>query len=121
MSLRKSGHSTIVPVIGDVVLIKEDLPRGSWKLGKIVQLIPSRDKEVRAAKVQLASKKIFSRALNQLYPLECGSSFKSIGTSSATPEKTLNLSKEESKRSLRSVAVKAKENIRRMMTDLNRD
>ncbi|XP_077989886.1 uncharacterized protein LOC144444347 [Glandiceps talaboti] len=57
--------------VGDVVLIKDNLPRGAWKLGKITYLIPSRDGEVRAAKVKLPSQKIINRPLKLLYPIEC--------------------------------------------------
>ena len=39
----KSPCNTMVkfPTIGDVVLIKEDLPRGRWKVGRICELIQS--------------------------------------------------------------------------------
>ncbi|CAC5418973.1 unnamed protein product [Mytilus coruscus] len=39
--------STISPSIGSVVIIKEDLPRGMWKLGRIVKLIQSNDGQLR--------------------------------------------------------------------------
>ena len=73
LSYAKGTKGLATPKEADIVLIKEDLPRGSWRLGKIIELIRSRDDEIRAAKVQLASKKFFSRAINQLYPLECSS------------------------------------------------
>ena len=41
--------------IGDVVLIKDDLPRGNWRIGKITELMTSFDNQVRAAKIKLAS------------------------------------------------------------------
>ncbi|CAC5415550.1 unnamed protein product [Mytilus coruscus] len=41
-----------------------------WKLGKIVELIQSRDKEIRSARIKVASGKILGRPLNLLYPLE---------------------------------------------------
>ena len=58
------------PRIGDIVQLKEDLPRGSWKLGKIVELITSNDGNIRAAKVLLPTKNVVNRSLNLLYPLE---------------------------------------------------
>ncbi|MCP3662858.1 MAG: hypothetical protein GY696_10235 [Gammaproteobacteria bacterium] len=58
------------PYVGDVVQIKEDLPRGSWKLGKIQELIFSKDGQSRAAQILLPSKKILTRAIRHLYPLE---------------------------------------------------
>ena len=73
-NLKKNRPSfKMTPHIGDVVLIKEDLPRGSWRLGKIVELISGSDKQVRSAKVRLPSKTVLHRALNQLCPLECSS------------------------------------------------
>ena len=63
--------SNFSPSIGDVVLIKDDLPRGKWRIGKIHELIKSRDGEARSAKVLLPSQKIMGRPLNLLFPLEC--------------------------------------------------
>ena len=56
---------------GHIVLIKDDLPRGCWRIGKIQELIKSRDQQKRSAKVLLLSKKIIGRPLNLLYPIEC--------------------------------------------------
>ena len=63
----QSKHS---PTIGDVVLVKDEIPRGCWKLAKIVSLNSSSDGEIRSAKVQLPSGRIVGRPLNLLYPLE---------------------------------------------------
>ena len=57
--------------IGDVVLLKDKLPRGQWRIGRIERLIKGKDQLVRAAKVRLSSKKVFTRALNMLFPIEC--------------------------------------------------
>ena len=81
LSLRERGQTHVKgpriqaaeePRVGSVVLLKEDLPRGVWKMGKITELISSNDGEVRAARVLLPSKKVLNRPLNHLYPLECG-------------------------------------------------
>ena len=64
-------ESKETPQIGDIAQLKEDLPRGSWKLGKIVELITSNDGNIRAAKVLLSTKNVVSRPLNLLCPLEC--------------------------------------------------
>ena len=64
-------QSAVHPSKGDIVLLKDNLPRGSWKLGKIEALITSQDEEVRAATVRTSSGKLLNRALNFLYPLEC--------------------------------------------------
>ena len=57
-----------------MVLLKDDLPRGVWRMGKISELIPSQDGKFRAAKVFLPTKKVLKRPLNLLYPLECSNS-----------------------------------------------
>ena len=61
--------------MGSVVLLREDLQRGVWKMGKIRELISSSDGTFRAAKVLISSKKVLNRLLNLLYPyaLECSS------------------------------------------------
>jgi transposase InsO family protein len=69
--------------VGDIVLIHDTVPRGSWRLGRVTELIQSRDGEIRAANVMLPSKNILCRPLNLLYPLEC-SKQESIGDDSRT-------------------------------------
>jgi len=59
------------PTVGTVVLIAEEhQPRGKWRLGKLVELLPSSDGLVRKARVLLADKKVLNRSISQLYPLE---------------------------------------------------
>ena len=53
------------------MLIKDNLPRGKWKIGKILELIKGRDQAIRSAKVLISPNKVFHRALNLLYPIEC--------------------------------------------------
>ena len=64
-------HASYSARVGDIVLIKEDLPRGCWKLGKIIELVESRDQQVRSAKILLPTKRIIGRPLSLLYPGEC--------------------------------------------------
>ena len=80
LSLRERSDSTLnkarnsskqKPQIGDVVLIKESLPRGQWKIGKISKLIKGRDNAIRSAEVTLPSRRCLHRALKLLYPIEC--------------------------------------------------
>ena len=64
-------QSSTQPTKGDVVLLKESSPRGTWKLAVVEELISSTDGEIRAATVRTASGKLLNRTLNFLYPLEC--------------------------------------------------
>jgi len=63
-------QSQLSPSQGDIVLVKEDLPRGRWKLAKIVQLHQGIDGRVRSAQIMLPSSKLTTRPLSCLYPLE---------------------------------------------------
>ena len=63
--------SPFKPNIGDVVLIKDNVPRGCWKTGRICELITSRDGKIRSVKLRLPSGNILGRPLKLLYPLEC--------------------------------------------------
>ena len=65
------NRSATVPEVGDVLLIKENLPRGRWKVRGISELITSSDNQIRSARVVVAPHKIIKRALNLLYPIEC--------------------------------------------------
>jgi len=56
---------------GDAVLIKETLPRGQWKIGKITKSIKVRDNLIRSAEVTFPSRKCLHRAIKLLYPVEC--------------------------------------------------
>ena len=55
------GHTSSAPVIreGDIVTVMEEgkTNRGTWKLGRVVKLLPGADGEVRAATVKLGGQK----------------------------------------------------------------
>jgi len=67
----KKNCSKFLPKVGEIVLIKDNLPRGQWKIGRINKLIQSRDNVVRSAMVILPSRGSVHRALKLLYPIEC--------------------------------------------------
>ena len=60
--------------INDVVLIEGDGPRLQWKLGKVIELIKSKDGEYRAAKIRVTGTNnksgVLERSIRRLYPLE---------------------------------------------------
>ena len=74
-SIKGSKHtSTCEPRIGEIVHIKEDSPRGKWRMGKLEELIQSNDTEIRAAKVRMSNGNLLKRPLNLLYPMELAES-----------------------------------------------
>ena len=55
---------------GDVVLVfDQDMPRGRWPLGRILEMYPGRDGHARVAKVQCGGKTLV-RPIHKLVPLE---------------------------------------------------
>ena len=69
----KSKHSVVS--VGDVVVVyDEHLPRGLWKLGKIVSVMKGRDGFIRGATVKIGNKDgqkvLLNRPIQLLYPLE---------------------------------------------------
>ena len=66
----RKKHGTQIAV-GDVVIIyDEKQPRHLWKIGKVMELIPSRDGRVRGAQIKVGkSGVIIKRPINRLYPL----------------------------------------------------
>ena len=55
---------------GDVVLISEDnIPRGKWKLGKVVDTFPGKDGRIRTVRVQ-TKKGMINRPVQKLHLLE---------------------------------------------------
>ena len=69
----KSEHSVVS--VGNIVVVhNEHLPRGLWKLGKIVSVMKGRDNLVRGATVKIGTKDgrriLLNRPIQLLYPLE---------------------------------------------------
>ena len=55
--------------MGDVVLVHENTPKVSWKLGIVITLYPGLDSVVRTVDVRTASG-VLCRSVTKLYPLE---------------------------------------------------
>ena len=59
--------------MGEVVLVGDDKlqPRGTWPRARVVQLVESKDGEVRTAIVRTGNtQRLLRRAVEHLYPLE---------------------------------------------------
>ena len=55
-----------------MIVFEDKVPRPNWCLGRIKELIPSRDNQIRGAKILIGkSKVIIERPINKLYPIEC--------------------------------------------------
>ncbi len=62
---------TIWPLTCDILLIQEpNLPRGSWMIGRIQELIQSGDEGIRPTEILLSDGKLYTRAIKMLHPLE---------------------------------------------------
>ena len=70
--VKKGKRNKNFPEENNIVIVYEDkMPRQRWRLGRIVQLIKSRDGAVRAAKVIIGrSRIILERPVSKLYPIE---------------------------------------------------
>ena len=82
MSLREyqklhKPNTQAVPSKNDLVLVFDDKqPRQKWLLGKITELIPSNDGQIRGAKVFLGkTRNIIDQPVNRLYPVETNFQF----------------------------------------------
>ena len=118
----KSGRvqSHFPPNIGDVVLLKENIPRGCWKLGKVVNLVSSRDGLVRSAKVLLSSGRITGRPLNLLCPIEIsGNCNKQHGNSEQ--QQSISPNQESVGQTKRTAAKHTKVKIKQPLCDMEKE
>ena len=104
--------------VGDVVLIKDELPRGSWRMGKIQELVQSGDLQIRSAKILLPSGKMIGRPFKLLYPIECPENIISSEENKKTDsEKLVKPGKQDIKRLKRRAAIRALDKIKSNLTD----
>ena len=97
------------PQIGHIVLIHDNVPRGLWKMGRIITLPESRDGQVRSAAVQLSNGHTITRPLSALYPLEADVASSIIMGTSSTPVSQVVSSEPAVKRPHRQAAKAARE------------
>ena len=103
-------------LVGSIVLLKEDLPRGVWKLAKITELISSNDGKIRAAKVLLLTKKVLNRPLNLLYPWECDSGRETEMTQEGEKLKEIEEITSNTLPPTRAAAIRAREQIPQLVS-----
>ena len=98
-------HTSSAPVIreGDIVTVMEEgkTNRGTWKLGRVVKLLPGADGEVRAATVKLGGQKqgkgaYLNRPVQKLFNVEVHA--EGIGEKNIPAEAKLKLKQERPKR-----------------------
>ena len=63
------NKSQITATEGDIVLVYDDTPRSTWKIGRIEELYKGNDGQERPARVGTQGRDI-TRAFYNLYPLE---------------------------------------------------
>uniref|UniRef100_A0A914QM23 Integrase catalytic domain-containing protein n=1 Tax=Panagrolaimus davidi TaxID=227884 RepID=A0A914QM23_9BILA len=69
--LHKQKGLQLIPEVGEIVLIEEDeVPRGRWRMGKIIEVHESRDGHIREVVVQTANGHLLNRSPIHLYSLE---------------------------------------------------
>ena len=114
-------QSSTQPTKGDVVILKESSPRGTWKLAIVEELISSTDREVRAATVRTVSGKLLNCMLNFLFPLECAEQSETPVQPSRSEGDQPYASHKRSgqklanERQIRKVAVKAREALNKLL------
>ncbi|XP_045210562.2 uncharacterized protein LOC123561965 [Mercenaria mercenaria] len=98
--------SAMEPSVGDIVIIKDELPRSCWRMGRIEETQRSKDGKVRSAEVRLATGRVIKRPVSLLYPLESTEYVKhTSGTNS-------DVNSTRPSRSTRIAAIKAKQAIK---------
>ena len=59
------------PVVGEVVVVHdENSVRSQWKLGRVTDIIKSADGEVRSVQVLMPNKRMLTRSVCHIYPME---------------------------------------------------
>uniref|UniRef100_A0A914YP89 Integrase catalytic domain-containing protein n=1 Tax=Panagrolaimus superbus TaxID=310955 RepID=A0A914YP89_9BILA len=71
-TLHKQKGLDVRPEVDDVVLIEEEelVPRGTWRLGRIIDVKEGSDGKIREASVKVGNGNVLNRSPSHLYPLE---------------------------------------------------
>ena len=91
------GQTRRKPQLGEVVLLGDpNLPRGLWKLGRIVRIFPSSDEEIRTVQIVTTGGRRIIRPVSLLYPLEVSDEEKAGDAEPAGPIKISDVNLEVS-------------------------
>ena len=123
----KGNHNTIRA--GDIVIVHDaNRPRGLWKLGRVYELIPGVDGNVRGAFVRVQSgggHSTIKRPVQRLYPLEVRAKVIDSQEIVPTDEVSVNVSSKTTEklpaRPRRQASLKARERVRAWAKELNED
>ena len=111
-------HATVdrSPAVNDVVIVQSDgQPRASWPLGRVTDVIQSRDGLIRSARVLMPNHRILTRPVCHLYPLELNCL--SDVTENLPPVNDPEPSSSVSSRPVRSAAVEAQRRLENLFDD----
>ena len=64
------GKPGLIPKVGDIVIVYDEKNRLSWKKGLIMELIKSKDGQIRSALVKVGTIESV-KSISHLYSLEC--------------------------------------------------
>lgn len=116
-TLKRGKHQTKFSAnVGDIVLIKDNVPRGSWRIGKICDLVQSTDGHIRSAKVQTPAGRILGRPLCLLYPIE--TTVKSVDELDNDRGREVTTSQDIIHKTVRKAASVARERIQKCLKDV---
>lgn len=101
------------------MLLKDNLPRGCWKLGKVVNLVTSLDGCIRSAKVMLSSGRIIGRPLNLLCPIEISENA-NIQNKNSEQQQSTSPNQELVRQTTRTAAKQAKLKIKQSLSELEK-
>ena len=73
ITMQKSHSVDVEPQIGEIVIMKEDSPRSTWKLARIENIYKERDEKIRSIQVKKPNGEYARRPPQLLIPLECKS------------------------------------------------
>ena len=66
-----SRPTSLVRIIDVVTVFEKHIPRARWRVGRVIELVRSKDGQCKGARVKLAKTNTeIMRPVNQLYPLE---------------------------------------------------